>query len=78
MGGFEKRLNFFPRGWIFVCFSFVCCYIFFHLRAKWFELMNTEEEVEKEEDEEVMKRKREEEEDANVKVKKIKLKVAKW
>ena len=70
------NLNFFPSGQIFVCL-FVCCSIHFHVRAKWFELMNTEEE--EVDEEERRKRKREQGLEENpVKVKKIKLKVAKW
>ena len=46
------------------------------LRAKWFELMNTEEV--KEEEEEGNKRKREDKTEDAVKVKKIKLKVTRW
>ena len=47
------------------------------LRAKWFELMNTEE-AEAVEEEEGHKRKREDKAEDAVKVKKIKLKVTRW
>ena len=75
--GFDRlqKCQHFPQ-YMDICL-FVCLLLnSFFFRAKWFELMNTEEE--EVDEEEGQKRKREEGDENSIKVKKIKLKIARW